>query len=214
MFKRAAAACIAALVVSAPSAAQEKPYTFTIGGAVVGPLSDSADRFSTGFGFTAGVTWHVNEQIGLSGDYVWSTLGGKDDWAGLVASRPVDVTPRIQFGTVSVRFQGPPAKARLYALAGAGLYRRTVAMATTGSGDITVCDPWWFVCTAGPVSVGSVNRTRSSNDFGINVGAGIIAGRFFAEIRYHFIWGPSFDTPQGTQAATGKFLPLTLGIAF
>ncbi len=214
MFKRAAAACLAALVVSVPAVAQEKPYTFAIGGAVVGPLSDSADRFSTGFGFTAGVTWHFNEQIGLSGDYVWSTLGVQDDWAGLVASRPVDVTPRIQFGTVSVRFQAPPAKARLYALAGVGLYRRTVAMATTGSGDITVCDPWWFVCTAGPVPVGSVNRTRSSSDLGINVGAGIIAGRFFAEIRYHFMWGPSFDTPGGTQKATGKFLPLTLGVVF
>ena len=150
------------------------------------------------------MTWYVNEQIGLSGDYVWSTLGGKDDWPGLVASRPVDVTPRIQFGTISVRFQGPPAKARLYALAGVGLYRRTVAMATTGSGDITVCDPWWFVCTAGPVPVGSVNRTRSSSDVGINVGAGIIGGRFFAEIRYHYMWGPSFDTPGGTQKAPGS----------
>jgi opacity protein-like surface antigen len=214
MFKRAAAACIAALVVSVPSAAQEKPYAFTIGGAIVGPLSDSADRFSTGFGFTAGVTWHFNEHIGLSGDYVWSTLGGKDDWAGLVASRPVDVTPRIQFGTVDVRFQAPPAKARLYALAGVGFYHRTVAMATTGTGDITVCDPWWFVCNPGPVPVGTVNRTHSTNDIGINVGAGITAGRFFAEIRYHFIWGPSFETPDGAQEATGKFLPLTVGFVF
>ena len=214
MFKCAAAACIAVLTVSVPAAAQERPYTVTLGGAIVGPLSDSADRFTAGFGFTAGVTWHITEQIGLTGDYVWSTLGGQDDWTGLVASRPVDVTPRIQFGTVNVRFQAPPAKARLYVLAGVGFYHRTVAMATTGPGDITVCAPWWFVCTPGPVPVGSVNRTHSSNDLGINVGAGITAGRFFAEIRYHFIWGPSFDTPDGAQAATGKFLPLTFGFVF
>ncbi len=214
MFKCATAACFAALVVAVPAAAQEKPYTFAIGGAVVGPLSDSADRFTTGFGFTAGVTWHITEQVGLTGDYVWSTLGAQDDWTGLVASRPVDVTPRIQFATVDVRLQAPPAKARLYALAGVGVYHRTVAMATTGTGDITVCDPWWFVCNAGPVPVGSVNRTRSSNDFGINVGAGVAAGRFFAEIRYHFMWGPAFETPGGAQDATGKFLPLTVGIVF
>ncbi len=214
MFKFAAAACIAALVAAVPAAAQEKPYSVTLGGAIVGPLSDSADRFTTGFGFTAGVTWHINEQIGLTGDYVWSALGVQDDWTGLIASRPVDVTPRVQFGTVDVRFQAPPAKARLYALAGVGFYHRTVAMATTGTGDITVCDPWWFVCSPGPVPVGSVNRTHSSNDLGINVGAGITAGRFFAEIRYHFTWGPSFETPDGAQDATGKFLPLTLGFVF
>lgn len=214
MFTRVAPICLAVLVIAGPAAAQQKPYSVTLGGALVGPLSDSADRFATGFGFTAGATWHINEQLGLTGDYVWSTLGVQNDWDGLVASRPIDVTPRIQFGTVDVRFEAPPAKARLYVLAGVGFYHRSVAMATTGSGDVTVCDPWWFVCTPGPVPVGSVNRTHSSNDVGINVGAGIEAGRFFAEIRYHYTWGPSFNTPDGPQAATGKFLPLTFGFAF
>jgi hypothetical protein len=214
MVKHVAAACAAVLAMAAPGAAQEKPYSLTVGGALVGPLSDSADRFSTGFGFTAGLTWHLNEQIGVTGDYVWSTLGAQDDWKGIVASRPVAVTPRIQFGTVDVRFQAPPAKVRLHILAGAGLYHRSVAMTTTGAGDITVCDPWWFVCTSGPVPVGTVTRTHSSTEPGINVGAGITSGRFFAEIRYHFVWGPSFEAPGGTQVATGKFLPLTVGFAF
>jgi Outer membrane protein beta-barrel domain len=214
MFRRAAVVCIAVLMMAASAAAQEKPYSLAVGGAIVGPLSDSADRFSTGFGFAAGVTWHVNDQIGLTGDYAWSTLGVQDDWNGLVASRPVEVTPRIQFGTVDVRFQAPPMKVRLYVLAGFGLYHRAVRMATRGAGDITVCDPWWFVCTPGPVPVGSVNRTHSSTDPGLNVGAGITAGRLFAEIRYHFMWGPSFDTPVGTQQATGKFLPLIVGVTF
>lgn len=214
MFKRLAPLCLAVLAAALPAAAQEKPYSVTVGGALVGPLSDSADRFTTGIGFTGGATWHINEQIGLTGDYVWSTLGAQDDWTGLVASRPVEVTPRIQFGTVNIRLQAPPAKVRLYVLAGLGLYHRTVRMATSGSGDITVCDPWWFVCTAGPVAVGSVSRTHASTDPGINVGAGIAAGMFFAEIRYHFMWGPSFETPTGSRKATGKFLPLTLGVVF
>jgi len=214
MFTRVVAVCAAVLALAAPAGAQEKPYSLALGGALVGPLSDSADRFSAGFGFTAGLTWRVNEQIGVTGDYTWSTLGAQDDWSGLVATRPVDVTPRIQFGTVNVKFQAPPAKVRLHVLAGIGLYHRSVAMRTAGSGDITVCDPWWFVCTAGPVPVGSVSRTHSTTDPGINVGAGIAAGRFFAEIRYHFMWGPSFETPGGAQEATGKFLPLTVGVVF
>lgn len=214
MLTRVASLCLAALVVAAPAAAQEKPYSVTLGGALVGPLSDSADRFSTGIGFAAGATWHITEQIGLTGDYVWSTLGVQDGWTGLVASRPVDVTPRLQFGTVDIKFRAAPAKVRLHLVAGLGFYHRAVRMATSGAGDISVCDPWWFVCTAGPVPVSSVNRTHASTDPGINIGAGLTAGMFFAEIRYHFMWGPSFTTPSGSRQATGKFLPLTFGLVF
>jgi hypothetical protein len=214
MVNRFAAACIALLAAAGPAAAQEKPFSVMAGGAIVGPLSDSADRFSTGFGFTAGATWHFDGQFGLTADYVWSTLGVQDDWKGTVASRPVDVTPRIQFGTVNLRFQAPPGRVRLYVLAGIGLYHRDVALATSGPGEITVCDPWWFVCTPGPVPVGSVNRTHSSTDPGVNVGAGFTAGMFFAEVRYHYMWGPSYSTPAGAQTASGKFFPLTVGVVF
>ena len=214
MLKRVAPLCLAVMAMAVPAAAQDKLFSVAIGAALVGPLSDSADRFSTGLGFTAGATWHITPQIGLTGDYLWSTLGTQDDWDGLVATRPVDVTPRIQFGTVGLRFQAPPAKVRIHLVGGFGLYHRTVRMATSGSGDITVCDPWWLVCTAGPVPVGSVNRTHTTTDPGINIGAGITAGKFFAEIRYHFMWGPSFATPSGSQQATGKFLPLTVGVVF
>lgn len=214
MFKRVAPVCLAVMAMAVPAAAQDKPYSIAIGGALVGPLSDSADRFSTGIGFTAGAIWHITPQIGLAGDYAWSTLGVQDDWTGLVATRPVEVTPRIQFGIVSVRFQAPPAKVRFHLVGGLGLYHRTVRMATSGGGDINVCDPWWLVCTAGPVPVGSVNRTHSTTDPGISIGAGITAGMFFAEIRYHFMRGPSFTTPSGSQQATGKFLPLTVGVVF
>ena len=214
MFNRVVMASVVVLAAAMPATAQEKPFTVAAGGAVVGPLSGSADRFSTGLGFTAGLTWHFNDQLGLAADYVWSTLGVQDDWTGVVSSRPVQVTPRIAFGTVGVKFQAPPGPVRLYVVAGVGLYHRTVRLATSGSGDIAVCDPWWFVCHPDPVPVGSVSRTRSSTDPGFNAGVGLTAGMFFAEIRYHYMWGPSFDTPAGRQTATGKFFPLTVGIVF
>ena len=214
MVKRVAASCIALLALWAPAAAQEKPFSLSVGGAIVGPLSESADRFSTGFGFTAGAVWHITDQFGLAGDYVWSTLGAQSDWPAPPLAQPVEVTPRVQFGTVSVRFQGPPGRARLYVLAGLGLYHRSVALAAGGAGDVSVCDPWWFLCNAGPVPAGSITGTRTSTDPGVNVGAGVRAGRFFAEIRFHFAWGPSFDTPEGAKSANGKFLPLTVGLVF
>jgi hypothetical protein len=111
-------------------------------------------------------------------------------------------------------FQAPPGPVRLYMLAGVGLYRRSVTLTTSGTGLVTVCDPWWFVCDLQPVPAERVVGSRSTTDVGVNVGAGVTVRMLFAEIRYHYIWGPTFSTPSGTQKATGKFLPLTVGVNF
>ena len=214
MTERSAAAWLVVLATAVPAAAQEKPLSLAVGGAVVGPLSASADRFSTGLGLTFGATWHINEQMGVKADYVWSTLGVQDDWPVPRPSAPIQITPRIQFGTADFMFQAPPGPVRLYILAGVGLYRRSVTLTTSGTGFVTVCDPWWFVCDPQPVPVERVAGSRSTTDVGVNVGAGLTAGMFFAEIRYHYMWGPTFTTPSGSQKATGKFLPLTVGVNF
>jgi opacity protein-like surface antigen len=214
MLKRQAAVWLVVLATAVPAAAQEKPLSLAVGGAVVGPLSASADRFSTGLGVTFGATWHINEQMGVKTDYVWSTLGVQDDWPVPRPSAPIQITPRIQFGTADFMFQAPPGRVRLYILAGVGLYRRSVTLATSGTGFVMVCDPWWFVCDPQPVPVERVAGSRSTTDVGVNVGAGLTAGMFFAEIRYHYMWGPTFTTPSGSQKATGKFLPLTVGVNF
>jgi opacity protein-like surface antigen len=212
--RRAAAVWLVVLATAVSAAAQEKRLTLTLGGAAVGPLSDSADRFSTGLGVTFGATWHISEQMGVKADYVWSTLGVQGDWPAPPTSVPIQVKPRIQFGTADFIFRAPPGSVRLYMLAGVGLYHRSVALTTSGTGIITVCDPWWLVCEPQRVSVDRVVGSRSTTDFGVNAGAGLTAGRFFAEIRYHFMWGPTFTTPSGSQTATGKFLPLTVGVNF
>jgi hypothetical protein len=77
-----------------------------------------------------------------------------------------------------------------------------------------VCDPWWLVCYPQPVPVERVLGSRSTTDVGMNVGAGLTAGMFFAEIRYHFMGGPEFTTSNGSRTANGKFLPLTVGVTF
>ena len=214
MTERSAAAWLVVLATAVPAAAQEKPLSLTVGGAVVGPLSASADRFSTGAGINIGATWHINNQAGVKVDYVWSTLGVQGDWPVPLTAEPIQIKPRIQFITAAFMFQAPPGPVRLYMLAGVGLYRRSVTLATSGTGFVTVCDPWWFVCDPQPVPVERVVGSRSTTDFGVNVGAGLTAGMFFAEIRYHYMWGPTFTTPSGIQKATGKFLPLTVGVNF
>jgi hypothetical protein len=214
MFKRTAAACAVVLATTVSAAAQEKPYSFMAGGVLMAPLSNSADRFSMGLGFTGGVAWRFTSGLSVTADYLWSALGVQDDSAATSASRPADVTPRIQFGTVNIKFQGPPGRARLHVLAGGGIYHRSVGLSASGSGTISVCDPWWFLCPPGPIPAGSFNGTRTATNPGLNVGVGLTAGRFFAEVRYHFMWGPTFQTPKGTEDANGKFFPLTVGVTF
>ncbi|MCX6550482.1 MAG: outer membrane beta-barrel protein [Acidobacteria bacterium] len=193
--------------------AQDRPVQVTVGGAIVAPLSGSADRFSIGAGADVGVVWKLNEQAGLKFDYMFAALGAKDIPISVMTS-PIDVKPRLQFGSAAFMFQAPPGPVRVYLVGGVGIYRRSVTLTTPATGMITVCDPWWLVCYPQPVPVDRVVGSRSTTDFGVNVGAGFTAGAFFVEARYHYITGPSFDTPTGRQTATGKFFPLTIGVQF
>jgi len=204
---------VAFLLVSASfaGAQSQKPVTFSVGASVVPPLSGTADNFSTGFGLAGGVTWNLSEQMGLKFDYMYSGLDGKD---AAQTTTPISAKLNTQFVTGAFMFQGPPGAFRLYLLAGIGLYHRSVSLETSGSGSVTVCNPWWFVCSAQPMPAASLAGSRSATSFGVNVGAGFTANRFFAEARYHYMTGPSYDTPSGSQKATGKFFPLTLGVRF
>ena len=194
--------------------AQDKPVMITAGGTAVAPLSDSADRFSTGLGATIGAAWNITGQATMRFDYVWSRLSARDDWPRPALNPSVGVRPRIQFVTAAFMFQGPPGRIRPYILAGLGVYRRSVKLNASGSGSLSVCDPWWFVCDGGAVSADRLAGSRSTTNIGVNVGTGVRYGMFFAEIRYHFTWGPEYSTPSGSQRATGKFLPLVIGVMF
>lgn len=179
--------------------------------AVVGPLSGTADNFKTGYGFGASVLAPITEQMGIQVDYLWSKLDGK---AQPAMAPGFDSSMTLQYGTADFVFRGPQGPARLYLLAGAGLYHRAVKLSTSGSGSATICNPWWFVCSPSPMPVQSVAGTHGATDLGINVGAGLSAGRFFVEARYHYVFGPKYSTPSGTQPASGKFFPLTAGVRF
>jgi hypothetical protein len=197
--------------------AQDPPrVTFGVGGAIVGPLSGTADNFSVGYGIDASATWHITGQMGLQFDYAFSSLGGKDMPQVAV---PIDARLTMQYGTAAFVFQAPPGPVRVYLIAGGGLYHRSVSLTTSATDSSAVCNPWWFVCTSRPIPVQNIAGSdvagpHASTDVGVNVGAGFTAGRFFAEARYHYMLGPSYSTASGPQKATGKFFPLTVGILF
>ena len=45
------------------------------------------------------------------------------------------------------------------------------------------------------MQVENVVGERSSTDFGMVFGGGVRFGAFYAELRYHYIWGPTIDSP-------------------
>jgi hypothetical protein len=202
------------LALPASLAAQDKPFTAHAAGVLTAPLSGTADNFNPGFGAAAGVTWNLADYWGVRGDVAWSTLSAKSAPASVGQS--LDVSGNVGYVTADVVFRGQPSRARIYVLAGLGVYRRAVGLSGSGSGLVNVCNPWWFVCESGSVSVGRVVGTRSTTNVGVNVGFGAMFAhdRVFAEVRFHYATGPGYNTPQGEQIASGKFFPLMIGARF
>ena len=81
-----------------------------------------------------------------------------------------------------------------------------------------------YVCyPGGIVAVENVVGERSSTDFGMDFGGGVNFGVFYAEIRYHYIWGRPSQTTGPIQPlpgvsaerkANGQFLATTFGLRF
>jgi hypothetical protein len=113
-----------------------------------------------------------------------------------------------------------------------GVYYRPIKVTTPGVGYAPgYCDPWWYVCYPGGwVPVENIVGERSSTDFGMAFGGGVRFGAIYAELRYHYIWGPTIEgvpqvenpivtDPSNTASlagkkANGQFLQTTFGIRF
>jgi hypothetical protein len=113
-----------------------------------------------------------------------------------------------------------------------GVYYRPIKVTTPSVGWVPgYCDPWWYICYPGGfVPVDNVVGERSSTDFGMSFGGGVRFGPVYAELRYHYIWGPTIEgnpqvsnpivgDPTGTASLAGKkadgqFLATTFGVRF
>ena len=217
---------LAALPVAAQ--AQDKKVFVSLGGGYTMPNAEVKDHLGSGYNFNFGVEVKVTPVIGIEGLYSFNGLGDKR------ISIPVSGTPggtpvptdffanmNMQYGTANIVIQKPAGAVRPYGLVGLGVYYRPIQVTTPGVGYIPgYCDPWWYVCyPGGIVPVENIVGERSSTDFGMDFGGGLNFGVIYAEIRYHYIWGPEVEVPSGgtaptTRKANGQFLQTTFGVRF
>jgi len=220
------------VVVAVPRAqAQEKPVTVNLGGGYTFALSDVRDHLGDGFNINLGVTYNVNERIGIQTEYSFTGLGQKlvdlptvTPPPGASALRNLYADMNMQYLTFSTVFT-PSTENRVkpYVVTGAGVYWRPVTVTTPGAGYVPpYCDPWFYWCyPGGIVPVDYILAEETSTDFGINLGGGVNFGltdavSFYAEARYHYIWGPELKNAAGASQgkANGQFLPITFGFRF
>jgi hypothetical protein len=210
--------------------AQEKRVNFSIGGGYTAPNSEVRDHLGDGYNINVGLQVNVSPVIGIEGLYSFNGLGEKrisipvvpppGDGVGV----PTDffANMNMQYFTGSVVFQKPEGGVRPYGLVGMGVYYRPIQVTTPGVGYVPpFCDPWWYVCyPGGIVPVENIVGERSSTDFGMDFGGGVNFGAIYAELRYHYIWGPTVPTlgsgggTVGERKADGKFLTATFGFRF
>jgi opacity protein-like surface antigen len=231
------------LVAVAPAAAQDdKPVGFNFGFGWTFPQTEFKESFDAGWNGTIGATYNINEHFGVLAEYIYTRMGGPERTirvtetpiAAVATNGLIESNHQMHVGSFNLvyREQSDERPIGVYVLGGAGIYHRTVQLTSPSVGYTTYCDPYWYVCYPAAVSVDTIIGDRSSNDFGMDFGAGVTFGReakFFIESRYHYVWGPTISptasqlpstTGDGT-AATGcsggcstnaAYFPLTFGV--
>jgi opacity protein-like surface antigen len=222
------------LVTMSPALAQaqENPVKFSLGGGFTVPNAEIKDHLGNGYNFNFGVEVGVTPVFALEGLYSFNGLGQKQ------ISVPVSGTPggtpvptdffgdmNMQYGTINAVLRKPDGTVRPYGLVGMGVYYRPIKVTSPAIGFVPgYCDPWWYYCYPGGfVAVEEVIGERSSTDFGMDFGGGLNFGPVYAEMRYHYIWGPTVPTTGPVQPlpgvtaerkANGQFFVTTFGFRF
>jgi len=222
-----------ATMAAAPASAQapDKKVTVNLGGGYTASLSDVRDYLGDGYNVNFGVTINLTETVGFQAEYSFTGLGQKRISLPVAGAPGGSTTPtdfygdmNMQYGDFNLVFKpNTGGKARPYVVAGVGVYYRPAKVTTPAVGYVPpFCSPWWYYCSPGGfVPVDKIVGSRSSTDFGMDVGGGVDiamtdAASFYIEARYHYIWGPTFTDPTTSteRKATGQFFPITFGFRF
>jgi opacity protein-like surface antigen len=223
-------AFLAILAAATPARAQgDHPVHVNLGGGFTMPVSDVAERFSTGGSFTIGLIMEPTPVFGVQVEYAYNGLAGEDKVIA-VAPTPVAIANgtalieshhNMQYINFNGILRSSSAHAvSPYAIGGAGMYYRSVSLTTPDIGFATYCDPYWYVCYPTAVEIDRIIGDRSGWDPGINLGAGVTfkigdEAMFYVETRWHYMWGPSFTDRDGNELkANGQYFPVTFGFRF
>ena len=210
-----------ALALATPARAQYEPPRFRAGGGPILPAGATSDHFETGWQLMGGVGWKLarHEAFVFRFDYGYSRerLVGRALDAGFVNGQHQvhDLEADVEWTLT----RGP---APVYLLAGPGVYlqRTEITNLSDYAPGPPICDPWLQVCAPGPVPAEDILGSRSSTNFGFNLGAGVdipIRGRVaaFVEIRWRFVWGDVYGLPGGSERRGHfNYFPVTLGVRF
>lgn len=215
------------ILVALPASAQDRPVGFNFGGGWAFPASGFKGSFDTGWNGSIGATFNISPTLGIHGEYMYDRLGGPDRTIDVFPTpNPLNGTPtliesnhQMHVGTFNMVYTplGAEASSRqfgYYMLGGGGIYHRLIQLTTPSVGYASVCDPYWYVCYPTLVEVTTIIGDRSSNDFGINLGAGVTFGtdaKFYIESRWHYVWGPKVTTATVAPLAGGGTIDCTQG---
>jgi opacity protein-like surface antigen len=234
---------VAGVVAAGPIAAQaqDSRVHFNFGAGFTAPNSEVRDRLGDGYNFNFGLDVAITPVISVEGLYSFNGLGQKRieiPVSPVVNPLSTQLVPtdfftdmNMQYGTGSVILQVPEGKIRPYGLVGMGVYYRPIKVTTPGVGFVGgYCDPWLYICYPGGwTAVENIVGERSSTDFGMAFGGGVKFGPVYAELRYHYIWGPTIEGPATVtnpiepppppspligHKANGQFLATTFGVRF
>jgi hypothetical protein len=180
------AAALAAVCVSLPATRAHAQLTFSLGGGASFPVSSLSNAYSTGYNVLASLG------IGMPSWPVGLRIDGMFNQMDHASGVPVGnlqlwtVNADLVYNIVPMHMAGITP----YLIAGAGYYNDSYGISASGS------------------SIGAGGNTHA-NDFGLNGGVGLRAGRpslsVFAEARFHYIFVSSNHL---------EFIPLTFGVTF
>ena len=228
-------ALVAVMVsVAVPARAQDKKVDGNIGFGYTAMVGEARDSTGDAGLFEAGVTFNATPMLGIQANYAYTGLGKEKTVVLPVSGIPGGSTSLQEFSadghmheaTFNVVFKSASTgRAQPFGLIGPGVFHRTVNITTPSVGFTTICDPYWYVCYPVAVSVDQVLGSRSSTDFGMNFGGGVSfkigeTASVYFEVRYAYIWGPTFDvpavgsTPARTVKANAQAVPFVFGFRF
>jgi hypothetical protein len=215
-----------AFLFSVDQAAAQTTLEINVGGGYNVTSGGVKSQLGNGANFDVGLTIRPHPVVGFQVQYGYTSLAGRDFRV------PVSTTPggpeALQDFSAYTLMHGisfdavfrPNLPLRPYFVAGPGVYHRTANVTTRATGFASLCEPHSYVCFPDPVPVSEIVGSRSSADFGANIGGGVtfrLAGlKTYVEIRYLYVGGPEMTLPASSTSgkADARFIPITFGLRF